>query len=165
MAKMKTYNVLFVCTGNSARSILAEALLNAHGQDRFVGHSAGSQPTGYVNPFALRLLQSKGLDTDRCRSKSWDEFGAKDAPTMDFIFTVCDSAAKEVCPAWPGKPATAHWGVPDPAAVQGSDAVKEAAFVAAYNKLKTRVEMFLTLPVEDLDLLSLERQLQTIGDT
>ncbi len=136
-------NVLFLCTGNSARSVLAEAYLNAAGEGRYKGFSAGSRPAGRVNPFALALLRGKGLETAGLRSKSWDEFGAPGAPHMDVIFTVCDNAAAESCPHWPGRPATGHWGIEDPAAVAGSDAQKRAAFEAAYRELASRIDAFL----------------------
>ena len=136
-------NVLFLCTGNSARSILAEAYLNSAGRGRFRGYSAGSKPGGRVNPYALELLEKSRIDTAGLRSKSWDEFAKPDAPRMDFVFTVCDNAAAETCPYWPGKPATAHWGIADPAAVTGSDEVKRNAFVLAFTDLKTRIDRFL----------------------
>jgi arsenate reductase (thioredoxin) len=136
-------NVLFLCTGNSARSILAEAYLNWAGKERFRAYSAGSHPGGKVNPFALELLQSKGIPTDGLRSKSWDEFAAVGAPHVAYVFTVCDNAAGEVCPLWPGRPIKAHWGVPDPAAVQGSDEQKRKAFLAAFNQLSGRIDRFL----------------------
>jgi arsenate reductase len=138
------YNVLFLCTGNSARSILAEAYLNSAGTGRFKAYSAGSKPGGRVNPFALELLAKTRIDTAGLRSKSWDEFGAPGAPRMDFIFTVCDNAAAETCPYWPGRPATAHWGIADPAAVSGSDAQKGAAFEAAFSELSSRIDAFLS---------------------
>jgi arsenate reductase len=136
-------NVLFLCTGNSARSILAEAFLNSAGKGRFRAFSAGSHPTGKVNPFALDLLETKGIGTAGLRSKSWDEFAQPGAPKMDFVFTVCDSAAGEVCPVWPGHPAKAHWGVPDPAAVQGSDEQKRKAFLEAFTQLSNRIRLFM----------------------
>ncbi|MSQ53758.1 MAG: arsenate reductase ArsC [Betaproteobacteria bacterium] len=139
----RALNVLFLCTGNSARSILAEAYLTAAGKGPYKGFSAGSRPGGKVNPFALELLREKGLDTAGLRSKSWDEFGAPGAPQMDFIFTVCDNAAAEACPHWPGRPATGHWGIEDPAAVDGSDAQKRAAFEAVYRELSSRIDAFL----------------------
>ena len=138
------YNVLFLCTGNSARSVLAEAYLNSAGKGSFKAYSAGSKPGGHVNSFALELLQRKGIDCAGLRSKSWDEFGAPGAPHMDFIFTVCDNAAAETCPYWPGRPATAHWGIADPAAVSGSDVQKRAAFQAAFSELSSRIDAFLT---------------------
>jgi arsenate reductase len=157
------YNVLFLCTGNSARSILAEALLNHLGNGRFRAHSAGSFPAGKVNPYSLETLQGLGLPTSGYRSKSWDEFAAPGAPPIDFIFTVCDNAAGEVCPVWPGKPITAHWGVPDPAAVEGTDAEKRAAFREAARTLRRRIELFVALPVDKLDAHSVRAKLQEIG--
>ena len=158
-------HVLFLCTGNSARSILAEAYLNSVGKGRFAAHSAGSKPGGKVNPFALELLAKSGVDTSSLRSKSWDEFARKDAPKMDFVFTVCDNAAAEPCPYWPGQPMTAHWGVEDPAAVQGSDEEKRAAFRAAFATLSARINLLLNLPLEKLDRMSLRSRLQEIGKT
>jgi protein-tyrosine-phosphatase len=155
--------VLFLCTGNSARSILAESLLNALGGGRFVGHSAGSHPNGRVHPFALELLGKHGLPTEGLRSKSWDEFAAPGAPQLDYVFTVCDSAAGESCPLWPGRPATAHWGIPDPAAVEGSDDDKRRAFVQAMAALKRRIELFLALPHGHLDPVALKHRLDGIG--
>ncbi len=140
---MTVQNVLFLCTGNSARSILAEAYLNSAARGRFVGYSAGSRPAGQVNPFALELLRKNGLSTEGLRSKSWEEFAAPGAPEMDFIFTVCDNAAGEACPVWPGKPATAHWGIEDPAAVQGSDEQRRKAFLKAFSDLSARIDLFL----------------------
>lgn len=140
---MTTRNVLFLCTGNSARSILAEAYLNAAGRGRFVAYSAGSRPAGKVNPFALELLREQRIGTEGLRSKSWDEFARPGAPGMDFIFTVCDNAAGEACPVWPGRPATAHWSIDDPAAAQGSDEEKRKAFVRAFAGLKARIDLFL----------------------
>lgn len=159
----KTYNVLFLCTGNSARSVMAEGLLNLLGQGRFRAFSAGSQPTGRVNPFALEILQSVGCDTSGLRSKRWDEFAAPGAPPMDFIITVCDNAAGEACPIWPGHPATAHWGFEDPAAVQGTDAEKRAAFHQVFHQIRHRVQLFLQLPVDKLDRLALLNQVRGIG--
>lgn len=159
----RRYNVLFLCTGNSARSILAEAVLNRVGGQRFRAYSAGSQPKGEVNPFAIRLLEKSGYDTAFARSKSWDEFAVGGAPAMDFVFTVCDSAAAEACPVWPGQPMTAHWGVPDPAAVEGTDAEKAIAFGEAFRQLSSRIGIFVNLPVESLDRLSLQRKLDEIG--
>jgi arsenate reductase len=156
-------NVLFLCTGNSARSILAEAYLNAVAKGRFVAYSAGSRPAGRVNPFALELLVKNALPTDGLRSKSWEEFARAGAPKLDFIFTVCDQAAGEACPVWPGQPMTAHWGVDDPAAVQGDDTVKRKAFFRAYRELAARISLFLSLPVEKLDRLTLKRRLEEIG--
>jgi len=157
------FNVLFLCTGNSARSILAEAYLNARGQDRFRAHSAGSRPNGQVNPFALELLEKNRMDTSGLRSKSWDEFAAPGAPKLDFVFTVCDNAAGEACPFWPGQPVTAHWGVADPAAVEGSDAEKRRAFMKAFSALATRINLFLALPLEKLERQALAAKLQEIG--
>ena len=159
------FNVLFLCTGNSARSILAEAYLNRAGRGRFKAYSAGSKPGGRVNPFALELLEKNGIDTAGLRSKSWDEFALPDAPRMDFVFTVCDSAAAEPCPFWPGQPVTARWGVPDPAAVQGSDDEKRRAFLLAFRTLSTRINLMLNLPLEKLDRMALTRRLQEIGRT
>ena len=156
-------SVLFLCTGNSARSILAEAYLNHAGRGRFRAYSAGSQPAGKVNPFALELLQRSKLPITGARSKSWDEFAGPGAPKMDFIFTVCDSAAAETCPIWPGHPLSAHWGVPDPAAVQGSDDEKRRAFKDAFTALSRRVDLFLALPMEKLEGLALKKRLDEIG--
>ena len=165
-----TYNTLFLCTGNSARSVLAEGTLNGLGQDRFRAFSAGSQPGGIVNPFALELLKQRGHPTDGMRSKSWDEFAVAGAPPkgllpMDFIITVCDNAAGEVCPVWPGNPASAHWGVEDPAAVKGSDDDKRAAFATAYKILRRRIELMLALPLDKLDALARKQRLREIGQT
>jgi protein-tyrosine-phosphatase len=161
----KIYNVLFLCTGNSARSILAEAIINnlsiSHG--RFKGFSAGSQPRGAVNPFALKLLQRNHMDTTGLRSKSWEEFAQPDAPRLDFIFTVCDQAAGEQCPFWPGQPMTAHWGIPDPAALEGTDEQIEKAFADAYFVLRHRIELFTGLPFDKLDQLALQREIRAIG--
>jgi len=159
----KVYNVLFLCTGNSARSILAEALLNRHGAGRFHAFSAGSQPAGRVNPFAIELLQGAGFPTGSLRSKNWDEFAAPGAPQLDFVFTVCDNAAAEVCPVWPGQPVTAHWGVPDPAAVQGTDELKRKAFRDTFITLERRVNLFVNLPIRSLDQLALTRHVTEIG--
>jgi len=158
-----TYNALFICTGNSARSILAEGLLNGMAQGRLRAWSAGSQPKGEVHPMALATLERLGMPATGYRSKSWDEFTQPDAPQFDFIFTVCDNAAGEVCPIWPGKPMSAHWGVPDPAAVEGSDEVKLKAFQDAAVVLKRRIELFLSLPLARLDAMSLQRELHGIG--
>jgi arsenate reductase (thioredoxin) len=157
------YNVLFLCTGNSARSILAEAILNHRGQGRFAAYSAGSHPGGKVNPHALRQLELSRLSTDGLRSKSWDEFAKPGAPKMNFVFTVCDNAAKEVCPIWPGQPLTAHWGVPDPAAVEGSMAQVERAFREAFVTLDRRIGLFLSLPMKSLDALALKKEIDRIG--
>lgn len=159
----KIYNVLFICTGNSARSILAEGLLNHLGEDRFKAFSAGSHPAGTVNPFALRALQQFGITTDGFRSKSWDEFSQAGAPELDFVFTVCDKAAGEVCPVWPGQPMTAHWGVADPAAVEGSDERKQQAIRDAAITLKRRIELFLSLPIPKLDTVALQKAVRDIG--
>jgi arsenate reductase (thioredoxin) len=155
--------VLFVCTGNSARSVLAEGLMNQLGRGRFSAHSAGSHPTGVVNPFALVTLKALGVPAEGFRSKSWDEFAKPDAPKLDFVFTVCDSAAGETCPYWPGQPATAHWGLPDPAAVQGSDDDKSRAFMATAVALKRRIELMLALPLQSLDSMAIQRALKDIG--
>jgi arsenate reductase len=157
------YNVLFLCTGNSARSILAEAILNREGAGRFKAYSAGSHPNGRVNPYALELLAGMHHEVADLRSKSWDEFAKPGAPALDFIFTVCDNAAGEVCPIWPGQPMTAHWGLPDPAAVVGSDAEIRAAFLETYRALTRRIGIFVHLPMVSLDRLSLQRRLQAIG--
>lgn len=159
----KTYHVLVLCTGNSARSILGEVLFNVLGKGRFIAHSAGSKPVGRVNPFALELLQQQGHSIAGLRSKSWDEFAAAGAPQIDFIFTVCDNAAGETCPIWPGKPATAHWGIPDPAHVEGGDEAKRAAFRKAYEQLARRIQLFMSLPIEKLDKLALQQKLAEIG--
>ncbi|ODN71850.1 arsenate reductase ArsC [Methylobrevis pamukkalensis] len=159
------YNVLFLCTGNSARSILGEAILNADPSGRFRAFSAGSQPKGAVNPFALKLLESYDLSTEGLRSKPWDEFAAPGAPVMDFVFTVCDDAAGETCPVWPGQPMIAHWGIEDPAAVEGTDIEKLAAFTRAYRFLKNRISVFTALPIESLDRLALGRRLRDIGQS
>lgn len=161
----KIYNVLILCTGNSARSIFGEALFNALGRGKFVAYSAGSKPVGRVNPFALELLQQRGHDIAALRSKSWDEFAAAGAPEIDFIFTVCDSAAGENCPAWPGKPTTAHWGISDPAEVEGDDEIKRAAFRKAYEQLARRIQLFMSLPIEKVDKLTLKQKLAEIGHT
>ena len=159
----KRYNVLVLCTGNSARSILGEVLFNVLGKGRFIAYSAGSQPVGRVNPFALELLQQQGHNIAGLRSKSWDEFTAPGAPEIDFIFTVCDNAAGETCPIWPGKPATAHWGIADPAAVAGNDAAKRAAFRKVSEQLARRIQLFMSLPIEKLDKLALKEKLAEIG--
>lgn len=158
-----TRNVLFLCTGNSARSILAECALNRAGQGRFKAFSAGSQPVGTVNPHAIDLLQRQNFNTDGLRSKSWNEFAGMGAPELDFIFTVCDNAAGEVCPIWPGQPMTAHWGVPDPAAVEGDYESIMAAFFDAFRQLSNRISVFVDLPLESLDRLSLQNRLDGIG--
>jgi arsenate reductase len=159
----KTYNVLFVCTGNSARSIIAEGLMNDAGRVRFRAFSAGSHPTGQVNPFALGALAELRIPTDGFRSKSWDEFAGPGAPPLDFVFTVCDRAAGESCPFWPGQPMTAHWGVPDPAAVEGSDEEKRKEFRATAVTLKRRIDLMLALPIESLDAMRLQQEIKDIG--
>lgn len=159
----RIFNVLFLCTGNSARSILAEAILNKTGRGKFHAHSAGSQPKCAVNPNTIRLLQGLGYETSGYRSKSWHEFANPDAPALDFVFTVCDDAAGETCPVWPGQPMTAHWGIPDPAAVCGSAAEIALAFSNAYRMLLRRIEIFTALPLASLDRLSLQKKLQEIG--
>jgi len=157
------FNVLFLCTGNSARSILAESILRKEGAGRFRAFSAGSHPKGTVNPFTLKVLAAYGYPMDGFRSKSWDEFAAPGAPIMDFVFTVCDTAAAETCPVWPGQPMTAHWGIEDPAAVEGADIQKEAAFNLAFRYLKNRITIFISLPIKSLDKLSLNAKLREIG--
>ncbi len=161
--KDKVYHVLFLCTGNFARSILAETLLNRWGQGQFHGYSAGSHPTGKVNPLALDILQRHGFPIEGLRSKAWDEFAVPGAPTMDFVFTVCDNAAHEACPVWPGQPMTAHWGVADPAAVQGSELEKIQAFRDAFRALEKRIQAFVNLPVSLLDKIKLKQELDQIG--
>lgn len=162
MTTAPTYNALFLCTGNSARSILAEGILNAVGQGRFRAWSAGSHPKGEVHPLALATLERLNLPTAGYRSKSWDEFVAPGAPVFDFIFTVCDNAAGEACPLWPGKPVSAHWGVPDPAAVKGTEEEQRKAFTDAAITLRRRIELFLSLPLKSLDAMSLQRELRDI---
>ena len=159
----KVCNVLFICTGNSARSILAEGLLNHLGRGRFVAHSAGSHPGGTVNPFALSTLQALRIPSDGMRSKNWDEFAIPSSPRLDFVFTVCDNAAGEMCPLWPGQPMTAHWGVPDPAAFKGPDEEKARAFMATAVTLKRRIELMLSLPIKSLDSMAVQRELKQIG--
>ncbi|MGC2476122.1 MAG: arsenate reductase ArsC [Candidatus Sulfotelmatobacter sp.] len=159
------YNVLFLCTGNSARSIMAEAILNSKGGPAFTAYSAGSHPTGTVRPEALRQLERTHLPIKDLRSKSWEEFSAPGAPKLDFVFTVCDNAANEVCPVWPGQPLTAHWGIPDPAAVRGSEADIERAFRDAFFLLDRRISLFLSLPFQALDNLALQRELRNIGQS
>lgn len=159
----KVYHVLFVCTGNSARSILAEGLLNQSARGRFVAHSAGSHPSGTVHPFALSTLQTLRIPIDGFRSKSWSEFAQAGAPALDFVFTVCDNAAGEVCPVWPGQPMTAHWGVPDPAAFEGPDEEKARVFMSAAVTLKRRIELMLSLPIKSLDSMSIQREITDIG--
>jgi arsenate reductase (thioredoxin) len=162
---MTPFNVLFLCTGNSARSIMAESILQKDGAGRFRAFSAGSLPKGSVNPLALKVLESYGYPIDGLTSKSWDVFAGPEAPKMDFVLTVCDNAAGEACPLWPGQPITAHWGIEDPAAAEGSDVDKERAFVTAFRYLKNRVSLLLSLPVVSLDKLTLTRRLQDIGRT
>jgi len=162
-APERPYNVLFLCTGNSARSILGEAILNKIGQGKFIAYSAGSHPAGKVNPNALTLLKRLDFPTNEFRSKSWDEFAIPGAPELDFIFTVCDNAASEVCPIWPGHPMTAHWGVADPAAVEGDQAAITQAFRDAFMVLQRRIELFASLPVQKLDRMSLKKRLDEIG--
>ena len=159
----RPFNVLFLCTGNSARSIIGEVLMNAMGAPRFRAYSAGSHPTGRVNPFAIELLQKNDLPTEGLRSKSWDEFAQPGAPDLDFIFTVCDSAAGEACPLWPGRPVSAHWGVEDPAAVEGDDDTKRKAFFQAFNRLQHRIQLFLSVPIARLDRAALTQRLKEIG--
>jgi arsenate reductase len=159
----RVYNVLFLCTGNSARSILAEAILNCHGRGRFKAYSAGSHPNGTVNPRALALLERMGLPTAGLRSKAWDEFARPGAPPLDFVFTVCDNAAGEVCPVWPGQPMTAHWGQPDPAAVDGTELDKTSAFRDAFRMLERRIALFTSLPMASLDRLALGQKVRDIG--
>jgi protein-tyrosine-phosphatase len=157
------YNVLFLCTGNSARSIMAEAMLNKLGEGRFRAFSAGSTPTGEINPIALRLLKELDFPMEGIRSKNWDEFAVPSAPKLDFVFTLCDNAAGETCPAWPGQPMTAHWGIEDPATVKGSEIDKEKAFVTAMRYLRNRIGVFINLPIASLDDLTLGKQLREIG--
>lgn len=159
----QVFNVLFLCTGNSARSIIAEAILNREGQGRFKAFSAGSHPKGEVHPYTLQLLKTANHDVSSARSKNWDEFATPDAPKMDFVFTVCDDAANESCPVWPGQPMTAHWGVPDPAAVEGTDAEKHFAFADTYRMLNNRISIFVSLPMTSLDKLALQKRLDEIG--
>ena len=161
----RIYNVLFLCTGNSARSILAEAILNSQGRGRFQAFSAGSQPKGEVHPKAIALLKRLNHDTSFARSKDWSEFAAPGAPQMDFVFTVCDNAANEACPVWPGQPMTAHWGVADPAAVQGTDSEIVLAFADTYRMLNQRISIFCSLPLASIDKLSLQKKLDAIGES
>ena len=160
----RPFNVLFLCTGNSARSIIAEAITNREGRGRFKAWSAGSHPKGEVSPHAIRLLESLHCKTEALRSKSWDEFAKPGAPRLDFVFTVCDDAAAEVCPIWPGQPMTAHWGMPDPAAATGSPSEIALAFADAYRMLNNRISLFMNLPMASLDRLSLQRRLDEIGE-
>ena len=159
----KIYNVLFLCTGNSARSVLAESIIRKEGAGRFRSFSAGSQPKGEINPFALKVLRAADYPIEGMRSKSWLEFAKPDAPVMDFVFTVCDNAAGETCPVWPGQPMSAHWGIEDPAAVRGTDIEKEAAFVAALRYLRNRISIFMNLPLRSIDQLSLTTKLSELG--
>ena len=161
----RIYNVLILCTGNSARSIMAEALINTMGQGRFRAYSAGSHPTGKVNPFAVEQVESVNYPTENLRSKSWDEYATPDAPKMDFIITVCDNAAGEMCPVWPGQPISAHWGFEDPAAVEGTDAEKRRAFEQTFRHMMNRVRLFLNLPLKMLDQTAIKRELANIGKT
>jgi arsenate reductase (thioredoxin) len=165
MSPARIYNVLFLCTGNSARSILAESLLNRFGAGRFRAYSAGSFPKGQVHPLALELIERMGLPTEELRSKSWDEFAIEAAPELDFIFTVCDNAAGEVCPVWPGKPITAHWGIADPAAVEGTLDQRTLAFRKTVRELETRIRLFINLPIAALDHLMLKEKLRAIGQS
>lgn len=158
-------HVLFLCTGNSARSIMSEVMMNAMAKGRFVAHSAGSHPAGRVNPMTIELLQKNRLPIEGLRSKSWDEFAAPGAPELDFVFTVCDDAAGEVCPFWPGQPVTAHWGVEDPAAAEGDEDARRKAFFRAFTTLQRRIELFLSLPHGKLDKLTLQQRLNSIGTT
>jgi arsenate reductase len=159
----RIFNVLFLCTGNTARSILAESILRKDGAGKFNAFSAGSQPKGVVNPFALKVLAAANYPTEGLRSKSWQEFAAADVPVMDFVFTVCDNAAGEACPVWPGQPMSAHWGIDDPAAVEGSDIEKERAFVQAFRFMKNRIGVFTALPIKRLDAVALGAKLREIG--
>ena len=159
------FNVLFLCTGNSARSVIAESLINRLGRGRFTGYSAGSHPAGEIHPLASWILEKNNYPTDGLRSKDWNEFSGSDAPHMDFVFTVCDRAAAEVCPVWPGQPMSAHWGTPDPAAVGGLEIDKRAAFRSAFDELQNRISIFVNLPFESLDKLKLQQQLDEIGRT
>jgi len=165
MTDDQPFNVLFLCTGNSARSIIAEAIINRIGAGKFKGYSAGSMPKGQVNPLAINLLNKLNYDTTALRSKSWEEFAAPGAPVMDFVFTVCDNAANEVCPIWPGQPMSAHWGVPDPAETEGDAAQKALAFADTYRMLNNRIGIFTSLPLKSLDSLSLQKHLHDIGRT
>jgi protein-tyrosine-phosphatase len=165
MISDRPFNVLFLCTGNSARSIIAEAIINSLGAGKFNGYSAGSMPEGQVHPLAITLLNKLNYDTAALRSKSWDEFSTADAPKMDFVFTVCDNAANEVCPFWPGQPMTAHWGVPDPIAADGNETERALAFADTYRMLNNRISIFTNLPLKSLDSLTLQRHLDDIGRT
>jgi arsenate reductase len=161
----KIYNVLFLCTGNSARSIMAEKLMDHWGKGKFKAYSAGSHPSGKVNPFAIQTMKNQGLSTEGLRSKSWDEFSGEGAPHFDFVFTVCDNAAGEVCPYWAGQPMTAHWGVEDPAAVEGTDEEKLAAFRKISNYLQNRIKLFAALPIEKFDNIKIKQEIEAIGKT
>lgn len=165
MTSDRVFNVLFLCTGNSARSIIAEAIINREGKGKFAGFSAGSHPKGAVHPLALDLLQRLNYDVKDFRSKSWDEFAVPGAPALDFVFTVCDNAASEACPYWPGQPMTAHWGVPDPAAVEGTEPERNLAFADTYRMLSQRISIFVNLPIASLDKLTLQQRLNDIGAT
>lgn len=165
IASPETLNVLFLCTGNSARSIMAECILNRQGRGKFGAYSAGSQPRGHVHPLALNLLRQMNYDVAKLRSKPWDEFAIPGAPKLDFVFTVCDGAAREACPVWPGQPMSAHWGLPDPAMVEGSDAERAFAFDDCYRMLNQRISIFVNLPIENLNKLSLQKHLDDIGRT
>ncbi|MEN8721994.1 MAG: arsenate reductase ArsC [Alphaproteobacteria bacterium] len=165
MSDTRPYNVLFLCTGNSARSILGECIMQREGAGKFNAYSAGSDPKGQVHPVALKVLQQSNFKTDELRSKSWEEFSGPDAPELDFVFTVCDNAANEVCPIWPGQPMSAHWGLPDPAAVEGTEAEQFAAFWDTYRMLTNRISIFCNLPLATLDQLSLQKQLDEIGQS
>ena len=161
----KKYNVLFLCTGNSARSIMAESILNRKGPPNFKAYSAGSHPSGLVRAEALKQIELSRASTNGLRSKSWDEFAKPDAPRMDFVFTVCDNAASEVCPVWPGQPMTAHWGIPDPAAVNGTEVEKAFAFRQAFRAMETRIKLFLSLPIGSIDRMRLKERMEVIGET
>ncbi len=163
MAEDRVYNVLFLCTHNSARSVMAECILNRAGKGRFRAFSAGSQPSGRINPYVRDLLERLGFPTAELRSKTWDEFGTPDAPHMDFVFTVCDSAAGEVCPVWPGHPTTAHWGFPDPSSAQGTDAEKAAFTAEVFRQIERRLQAFMSLPIASLDRLALKQKLDEMG--
>jgi arsenate reductase len=165
MSEDRNYNVLFLCTGNSARSILAESIMNRLAPARFTAYSAGSQPKGEVHPFAAELLEKLNYRTDGLRSKSWDEFAGDTAPKLDFVFTVCDNAANEVCPIWPGQPMSAHWGIPDPAAAAGTDAEIRLAFAEAYRMLENRISIFTNLPISSMDRLTLQARIEKIGQS
>lgn len=160
----RPFNALFLCTHNSARSIIAECVMNRLGRGRFIGHSAGSMPSGRVHPFAIELLQGLNYDTSNLRSKSWEEFAVPGAPKLDFVFTVCDNAANEVCPIWPGQPVSAHWGLPDPSAAEGNDAQRRLAFAETHRMLTQRIGIFVNLPFGALDALTLKKRLQEIGN-